>query len=564
VASDPIPANRRIDWTFSGVPGGIPNRTTICATFNPGATAAAINTAIAACSNGVIFLNAGTYTAAALGGQINMATSNVTLRGAGANQTILTGGTTILMGLSCCITTLNVAITGGASKNSTTFTVASATGLAIGTMIDIDREDDTNLIVNTGSQAGGTRNLVQVNMITGISGTTITVRNPLHYDFTTGTPKIRDYFPGGGYTQLSGVENIKMDFQTTSTATLFVQGCDRCWVKGVELANDNTYNTTICCGALNFEIRNSFIHDGGSGPNNSGIRLYGNYIYGGVSNFRVENNISNKVFPVVEINQSAGGGVVLYNYNYGTNQQGGIYLVTWAFDNDHGPFNIENLFEGNIGELIGADGFYGGSGLTTFARNYATGVNPNGTSIKGSPIVLKRLQYFYNMVGNVFGSTAMAPTSYQTGCGTGSIYEWGYPNIGNCDLANETPDAPFAPPGGYPDPKVTASLMRWGNYDYFNASTQFNNSEIPTTDPTFPVSIPPGHTIPNSYVYTSRPTWWPTSGPAAGIPWPPIGPDVTGGNGDTSGHVNKIPAQVCWESQNLLTGGTFNPATCYP
>src|SRR5215468_8149214 len=58
-------ANRTIDWTRAGVIGGIPNRTTVCTTLAPGATAAAINGAIAACSNGVVALGAGTYTLSA-------------------------------------------------------------------------------------------------------------------------------------------------------------------------------------------------------------------------------------------------------------------------------------------------------------------------------------------------------------------------------------------------------------------------------------------------------------------------------------------------------------------
>src|SRR6059058_4077341 len=57
-----IGVDRRIDWSQAGIPGGIPNRTAICATLNPGATAAQINSAIAACPSGqVVFLNAGTY-----------------------------------------------------------------------------------------------------------------------------------------------------------------------------------------------------------------------------------------------------------------------------------------------------------------------------------------------------------------------------------------------------------------------------------------------------------------------------------------------------------------------
>src|ERR1051326_1280550 len=71
---------RRIDWTQAGITGGIPYRKTICATLSPGATFTQINSAIAACNNGVVFLNPGTYTLA--GGIVFNNKSNVTLRGA--------------------------------------------------------------------------------------------------------------------------------------------------------------------------------------------------------------------------------------------------------------------------------------------------------------------------------------------------------------------------------------------------------------------------------------------------------------------------------------------------
>jgi hypothetical protein len=67
--------------------GGIPSRTTVCAKLQPGATAAQITAAIAACPNGqVVTLAAGTYDIA--DGGIVMK-SGVTLRGAGADQTQL-------------------------------------------------------------------------------------------------------------------------------------------------------------------------------------------------------------------------------------------------------------------------------------------------------------------------------------------------------------------------------------------------------------------------------------------------------------------------------------------
>lgn len=88
-----IDPSRAINWSNAGIPGGIPNRTVICATLNPGATSAKIDAAIASCpANGVVYLNAGTYSIAS-GISFN-GTSNVTLRGAGPEKTILdfTGG----------------------------------------------------------------------------------------------------------------------------------------------------------------------------------------------------------------------------------------------------------------------------------------------------------------------------------------------------------------------------------------------------------------------------------------------------------------------------------------
>jgi pectin methylesterase-like acyl-CoA thioesterase len=83
-----VAGSRAIDWSTAGVTGGIPNRTTICATLNPGATAAQINSAISSCPAGqVVKLNAGTYN---IGGvDFGGGKSNVTLRGAGADQTFL-------------------------------------------------------------------------------------------------------------------------------------------------------------------------------------------------------------------------------------------------------------------------------------------------------------------------------------------------------------------------------------------------------------------------------------------------------------------------------------------
>lgn len=543
VIADPVPASRKTDWTFTGVPGGIPNRTTICATLNPGASAATITNAVNACGNGVVFLNAGTYNLA--GNSINLANArNVTLRGAGADKTILVGTGTILQMNSGQGTSSGSTITAGGTKGTFTITVSSTANLTVGTMIEVTRNDDPNIIVD-GCCASG--NITQVNSIVAVNGNVLTMRNPWFYDFTSSVGGVvKWWFPN--VRKLVGFENLKLEHNTTTGATNLWY-CDSCWFKGVESSHAVGYHF-IVLGTLNFEFRDGYVHHGAVGPNNSGINMYGSYQYGGGnSNARIENTIFNQNFPAIELNNSSSGMFIGYNYVYGSNG-GGANDVTWSLDDGHSPFNIMNLYEGNVSDMWGADNYFGGTAYATALRNYFTGYNPNFTA-RGDAVWLDRLAYYYNIIGNVIGSSIQAPVAY-AGCDLPAAYRLGMPNLGNCSTTVATPDN-FVVPGGYPDAKVTSTLLRWGNYDYFNRATRFVASEIPSG-----VAVPSSQIIPNSYYYATRPSWW-----NSGVPWPPIGPDITGGNGDSSGHVNKNPAQLCWETRNLAGAGTFSASACY-
>lgn len=546
-AADPIPSSRRIDWSYAGVPGGIPNRTNVCATFNPGASAASINNALAACSDGVVQLNAGTYNVSG----IQVHNSNVTLRGAGADQTILRGCNIVRLG-SGGNSPRGTAITGGATKDSRTFTVSSTTGLSVGQMIEIDRDNDPSIVVST---TGGSRHMRQVNVITAISGNTITVRNPLVWDFSTGNPKIKFTFVA---TRKSGVEDMKLDHSNTSGCVNFaIEYCDSCWIKGVESYRPSGYHFTIV-GTVNGEFRDSFVRDAQTfGADNAGVAFYGSASYGSNSSWKIENNIFDKTFPAIELQNASSGFYVGYNYAHGSAASATNAPVSWTFADNHGPHDMMNLWEGNVGEMFGSDGYFGGSSHGTVFRNHLTGYNRN-SGASDEPVRLNRLSYYYNIVGNVLGASTWTASKYnQTadGCSGGKgIYRLGYPNIGNCGLTDVTG---HAVPGGmsYPDAKVSSTLLRWGNYDHSTKSVRWLTSELPSG-----VAVPADQALPASYYYASRPSWFP-----AGVAWPPIGPDVTGGTGwgDSGGRVHKIPAYLCWESRNLASGGTFNAAACY-
>jgi hypothetical protein len=546
--AEPIPGARRYDWTFTGVPGGIPNRTTVCATLGPGATASQINSAIASCSSGVVKLDAGTYNLTG----IQLATSNVTLRGAGADQTILKGCAIMKLGNGNTFAH-GAAVTAGGTKGSQTVTVSHVTGLSVGTMIEFDRNDDT-AIIKAGAGVGAGRYFRQINRITSMTGTTLTLQNPFLWNFTAADgATIRFRFSN---VSLSGVEDLMLDHSGTSGCNdhnFDIQYCYGCWVKGVDSYKPAGYHMVIV-GTLNFEIRDSYIHDASTyGANNAGVEVYGSGAYGSNSNAKIENNVFDRLFPAVNLQNSSSGFYVGYNYSYGSMANATGAPVTWTYLDNHGPHDMMNLWEGNIGEMFGSDGYFGGSSHGTAARNFFTGYNPNfGT--RDDPIRLNRASYYYNLVGNVLGSNEENPQKYnQTAencTGGPAIYRLGYPNAGNCSFTDVTghPIAGLS----YPDLTVASTLFRWGNYDYSTRVNRFDPGEVPVGVP-----VPSDPLIPNSYYYSSKPAWF------GNRPWPLIGPDVVGGDGDASGHVNKNPAQLCWESRNLKKGGSFNRDACY-
>jgi hypothetical protein len=162
-----IPADRLITWQGNvGVEGGIPNRTVLIdATLPPyNAHADGLNTAseIQACLNGlssgqVAFLPAGIYS---LASTITIP-SDVSLRGAGANNTILLFtvqlANDIKMGGNYTDATLGgqIDIISGYTKGSSSLLLTNASTLSPGKFIYVSELNDATIPVNV-TNANGT------------------------------------------------------------------------------------------------------------------------------------------------------------------------------------------------------------------------------------------------------------------------------------------------------------------------------------------------------------------------------------------------------------------------
>jgi hypothetical protein len=566
-----VSASRSIDWTRAGVSGGIPTRTTICATLNPGATAAQITSTIGNCPAGqVVKLNAGTYN---LDGGIDFGgNSNVTLRGAGADRTFLVFtdyaaclgqyGTICIRGNQLSYygpgpPTHVVNWTGGYGKGTTSVTLSATTGLSVGMRMVLDQLNDSSDTGDiyvcqtkdvcteqggiTNGQAGRAQH--QIVKVTGINGTTVTFTPGVYMpNYRSGQNPQAWWGDAGDLAGGDGVEDLSIDstnmggtsFRTQITIIFAYDS----WVKGVRGINCPTPKSCInLYHTDHVTIKDNYFY--GSTNYTIGSTTYGVDTFGSYDAL-IENNIfHHRTSPFV----SNGGAGLVFAYNYVFDDYYPI-SANWmqASQYSHEGGNGMILHEGNEGVGIKGDIIHGTSNLFTYFRNYMHGWEP-GKTAETSPVNLYAYNRFYNFVGNVLGESSYH-RDYGTGMGTQtSIWRFGrdYSTIGA-------------------DPVAAGTIMRWGNYDTVTGAARFAASEVPSAGlGQYSNPVPPNQTIPASFYLPGKPAWF------GSVPWPPIGPDVTGGFGP-GGHAYKLPARLCYEntakdSNGILTA--FNATTCY-
>lgn len=554
-----IPANRRMDWSHAGVPGGIPTRTTIfinVATttnlaykcFGDGTTdnSAALSRAINDCPAGqVVFVPAGIYR---LNNGVGSAfKSNITLRGEGPGKTIFMpysvgGYAAFSFGTGDWPRpTGGVAITGGATNGGTVLTVGNTSVVNVGALVRIDPVNPT-WVHNLNGQGN---NPTMSFMFKAVSktATTVTITPRLPFDLSAMSPKLVAY--SSQMIEGVGLEDFTVDLDHTNLAATWVEQAGGCWLSNLEIKNSSGRQMWFICVSAS-EVSHCYTHGTKSGgPNHEGIDFYNDSCW----NLIQDNIVYNGGFPGIILGDSRGGcqgNVIAYNY-CGNVDVGASDTTGCDISFSHGPHNMLNLAEGNVAGMIMSDGYFGSSSHNTIFRNALTITHP--TAIYGlRGIALLHYNTFYNVVGNVLGTPAFPGSpngryatetaSYDNG--QPLVYQLGFPNMGNT-YHDGTTVGPGTPPDytGQPfdlgsaqalDLHVKATLLRWGNYDYFNQATRWETNEIPGGIP-----VPPDYTLPASLYLTNQPSWW------NGVPWPPIGPDLVP-------MVGKIPAQIRFEA----------------
>jgi hypothetical protein len=582
--------------------------TASCNTLSGGTvTAASINAALASASTGqyVIIPNTSGCTVINNGLISLYAQSGVTLRGNGPQSTCLNlTGTTYIAFSSISSSGSCANWSAGYSQGSTSLTMSSCTGTipVVGQVINLQECDSgySGATCTTGSSSdngglytcgdnpacsvtGGSSNIHQLQtvLVTSISGSgtyTVGFSPGLYLPnwSSSNTPFIN--WSGSSAASVTpygnGLEDMTIYAANGTDSNNYLVGLTNSygsWVKGVRFVGSGAFEAFFVSGCKNCLVLSNYIFSDLALDSNFPVAMQ---MTNGSDNL-VLNNISASGVPW-EGTGGNEGNVLAYNYGRDT--------FTMYYENQYFEHNAGSAFFLHEGQqTMGGtdDNVHGTHYLNTWFRNYMPGWDTPYLSCSGTcaPRGLDWDAYsrFENSVGNAIGSTML--TNYQSVFGSIlADYVYQFDGAGNND------------------PLVLSTSLRWGNYDSVSAAIRWcgnssdpgwgttcsSTSEIPTSlsgnAVPFQNTVPVATNLPCSFFltgYTSTTctphanggtglNWWkvckawstfPTACSATQLqPFPPIGPDVSGGT-YLSGYANDIPASIAF--QNLPVDATY-------
>jgi hypothetical protein len=539
-AADIMPTARRTTWN-PGIPGGIPVRTTVCATVNASTygngtqdATAGIQAAINACPVGqVVQLSAGDFL---VNGTHPIAINKgIVVRGAGASATKLRKTSTaanplFVIGERWLTEAGSANLTANAAKGATSVQVTSAAGFSVGQLVVLDEITDNSFVywgINPAAQPGGQargwftrydRPVGQMLEVASISGNTISFTTPLHISFRTAqTAQLTRYtIPYGAkhagledlYVRGGRDDNVTMRFALYS----WIKGVESDWSRGDSFALDSCFRCVL---------RDSYAHDTPAPfPGGDGYML-------SLSRYTADSLVENNIFingnKVMVMRASGGGNVIGYNYFDNGIIQNSLGWMETGLNASHMACPHFELFEGNQAFNIDGDDTWGGAVYNTFFRNHATGKRRSYDDLGNRRAIgLMYGHYEYSFVGNVLGTANQDPFPY-SGFAYEDLFPWGDDPIGMWRLGY-TPENWNAPP----QPRVVTSTHRHANWDYATDSVHWAAGYDTT--------------LPSSLYLSARPAFFGNN------PWPWV--DATG---TTKLHV--LPARARYDA------GNPNPST---
>jgi hypothetical protein len=432
----------------------------------------------------------------------------VVLRGNGPTNTFITiqahaGGYNVMMGTDSgarnapSASTIKNA-TNGVTKGSQSITLTNVTGLPkIGQILMIDQLNDGTIVENDiqegcsyCSRESGERGLGQAVVLTSSNNFTIGFEPPLHSPLWTTNRSPQVFWSTTSNSRFLGVENLSItNVLSSGTASIGMNECLDCWVQDVNQYLTPTFGV-VCYMSPRSEVRRVSMLSAQS----AGSQSYG-WVPGQSSDCLLIDSIFANITGAAILGPQASGCVILYNFF--TNL---VYTPsTWdiAAMGAHDVHATMNLSEGNWGNKFYYDSIHGSGGHNTDFRNRYHGKQESRTA---NTMAYAAQQYILsnNIVGNILGTSGRHTNFWST-----NVTQWNnYSGFTVIDLGHG--DASDGLPW---DDRVAPSTLVHGNW----------TPSIDKPDQQWDAGIA-DHSLPNSYFYTDKPSWF------GFLTWPPYDP----------------------------------------
>lgn len=334
----------------------------------------------------------------------------------------------------------------------------------------------------------------EIKQIAAVDGNTVTFTSPLHKSYRTGQfAELTTFTNGNRHVVNAGLE--KLSVIGGGDGAVRFENAAYSWAKNIEVTT--WYGEGVAFdNAFRVELRDSYIHSAAwSEPGGAGYALS---LAHAASELLIENNIMVKANKVMVARSSGAGSVVGYNYMddgyIATNES----WIEAGLNASHmvGPHHV--LFEGNQSFNIESDDTHGNSTALTFFRNYVTTVRQRfrsdytGNAVDDMrqaghgpkrAVGAMRHSYWMNYVGNVLGRRGLTTAANGYVDERTAPADWG-PAIwlmGWNDI----------PPLYTPDPRVAATAIRDGNWDWFLGRQTWLNGSAGTLPQSLYLSAKP-------------------------------------------------------------------------
>lgn len=342
----------------------------------------------------------------------------------------------------------------------------------------------------------------------------------------------------------SGVENLSIDMTATGSngaAAVMILDAANSWARGVKVVKAGYAAFRVYEGA-HYTFQDNYVYGTTRPPGKDSDA----FVVTASSDGLIQNNIAQylQVFFLAEGGDT--GTVIGHNFmvnNFNGNNNG-INEAIFPHGGDH-----YELYEGNCINSYYGETLHGPKLMNTLFRNciwgWESGANwPTPVAkITGTQSVFNTAySRYHNIIGNVFGTPGYH-NAYQASTATSII------SLGSGKVSSAGATIPS-------DPVVAATTYSYGNYNTPQAATRWclnssstgwvsicsSTSEVPTGFSPFGQPAPTvGDTgagqskLPASLYLAVNPSWYGL------LPFPAIGPDVTGGNvGQCTGTLNTV------------------------